>query len=104
MESSDRGRRSRRNGRLRIYCFGIAMDALTLACEILTVAVIDEDVYDDIFANLVNANSEGTVIATVPFEEHTVRRLLSGKPHALAPAAAGCADLAWRHRQTLLGK
>jgi hypothetical protein len=96
--------KARQDGQLRIYCFGIAMDALTLACEILTVAVIDEDVYDSVFAKLVNSNSEGTVIATVPFEEHTVRQLLAGKPHVLAPAAAGCVELAWRHRQTVLGE
>jgi transcriptional regulator with XRE-family HTH domain len=93
---------ARQDGRLRIYCFGIAIDALTLACEILTVAVIDEDVYDDVFAKLVETNSEGTIVTTVPFEEHTVRQLLAGKQHALAPAAAGCIDLAWQHRSTLL--
>ena len=61
--------------------------------------VIDEQVYDDVFAGLVGANAEGRVAAaTVPFEEHTVRRLLSGHPHALAPAAAVCIQLAWQHR------
>jgi transcriptional regulator with XRE-family HTH domain len=97
--------RARRSGQLRIYCLGLALDALTLAGEILTVAVIDADVYDDVFADLVAANSEGTVAATsVPFEEHTLRRLLSGRPHALAPAAAGCIDLAWQHRHIVLGR
>lgn len=96
---------ARQDGRLRIYCFGVAFDALTLACEVLTVAVIDEEVYDDVFADMVQANNEGTVAATtVPFEEHTVRRLLAGRPHALAPAAAGCIQLAWEHRRLVLGE
>jgi hypothetical protein len=92
--------RARQDGRLRIFCFGIAMDALTLACELLTVTVID----DDVFAKQVPSNSEGSVIATVPFEEHTVRQLLSGTQHMLAPAAAGCIELAWQHRHTVLGE
>lgn len=95
---------ARRSGRLRIMCLGLALDALSLVCEVLTVAVIDEDVYDDIFDGLVEANAEGTVAAkTVPFEEHTVRRLLSGGDRfALAPAAAGCMMLAWQHRDVVL--
>jgi transcriptional regulator with XRE-family HTH domain len=97
--------RARRDGTLQIYCFGLALDALTLAGEILTVAVIDEDVYDTVFADLVSANTEGRVAAaTVPFEEHTVRRLLTGKHHALAPAAAGCLALAWKHRDMILAR
>jgi transcriptional regulator with XRE-family HTH domain len=95
---------ARRSGRLRIMCLGLALDALSLVCEVLTVAVIDEDVYDDVFDRLVEANAEGTVAAkTVPFEEHTVRRLLSGDDRfALAPAAAGCMMLAWEHRDVVL--
>ena len=94
---------ARQDGSLRIYCFGLALDALTLAGEILTVAVIDEDVYDNVFADLVNANTEGRVAAaTVPFEEHTVRQLLSGQRYALAPAAVGCIQLAWQHRREIL--
>jgi hypothetical protein len=94
---------ARQAGRLRIYCFGVALDALTLACEVLTVAVIDDDVYDSVFADMVETNAEGTVAAaTVPFEEHTVRRLLAGHPRALAPGAAGCIQLAWQHRKTIL--
>lgn len=94
---------ARRNGSLRIFCFGLALDALTLAGEILTVAVIDDDVYDNVFADLVQTNAEGRVAAsTVPFEEHTVHQLLSGHRYALAPAAAGCIQLAWQHRHEIL--
>ena len=95
--------RARRDGRVRVYCLGFGLDALTLVGEILTVAVFDADVYDQLFGAMVASNSEGTVAATeVPFEEHTVRRLLSGRPHALAPAAAGCLELAWQHRDVVL--
>lgn len=95
---------ARRDGRVQVYCLGFGLDALTLVGEILTVAVFDADVYDQLFGDMVTSNSEGTVAAAeVPFEEHTVRRLLSGRPHALAAAAAGCLELAWQHRDVILG-
>ncbi len=94
-------------GSLRTYCFGIGLDPLTLAGEILTVAIIDEDAYDSIFKDLVAANSEGSIVAASPslsdgitFNEENVRRLLDQEP--LAPAAAACLDLAWRHRGLLI--
>jgi transcriptional regulator with XRE-family HTH domain len=90
-------------GQVRAFCLGIGLDALTLAGEILSVVVIDEEVYDAVFADMVSTNTEGNVAAaTVPFEEHTIRRLLSGHPYALAPAAAGCIDLAWQHRDRIV--
>jgi hypothetical protein len=95
---------ARADGRLRVYSLGVAVDALTLAVELLTVAVVDADTYDELFDGIVERNDEGTVASTtVPFEEHTVRRLLDRKRHALAPAAAGCIQLAWEHRGVLLG-
>jgi transcriptional regulator with XRE-family HTH domain len=92
-----------RDGRIAVHCLGIAVDALTLAVEVLTVAVFDGTVYDEVFADMVDRNDEGVIVGTtVPFEEHTVRRLLDRSAHALAPAAAGCIRLAWDHRRVLL--
>jgi hypothetical protein len=94
---------ARRDGQIKIYCLGIAVDALTLAVEILTVAVFEADVYDQVLADLVEQNDEGTVVAKpVPFEEHTINRLLSSDEYSLAPAAAACLNLAWDHRKTVL--
>ena len=99
---------ARRDGKVRPYCFGIGLDPLTLAGEILSVVVIDADVYDSVFAGMVSRNSEGSVIAGhgsenagVEFTETNVRRLLENEP--LASAAAACLDLAWQHRGLLLG-
>jgi hypothetical protein len=98
---------ARRSGKLRIVCFGIGLDPLTLAGEILAAAVIDGDVFDDIFRELVSANAEGALVtsgthvaAGIPFEHRNVERLLTCEP--MAPAAAGCLELAWRHRDALL--
>lgn len=93
---------------VRAYCFGIALDALTLVGEILTVVVIDAEVFDEVFLDLVSANSEGTVtrgddpsVVGLPFTAEGIRTLLA--PEALAPAAAGCIALAWRYREQILG-
>lgn len=98
---------ARAQGLVRAYCFGVALDALTLVGEILTVVVIDSEVFDEVFLDLVGANSEGTVtrgddprVVGLPFTADVVGRLLASEP--LAPAAAGCIALTWRHRERIL--
>ena len=101
--------RAKDAGSLTISYLGTALDALTLATEILTVAVIDADTYDDVFAALVEDNTEGRIVRhgqanpspAIPFAEPVVRQLLDDG--RLAPAAAGCLRLAWEHRHQLLG-
>jgi hypothetical protein len=102
--------RARQDGDVRVYCLGVALDALTLWGEILTVAVFDGPAYDRLFADMVDANDEGTVVRTgrlkpssaLPFTRHMLDELAgSGR---LAPAAAGCLELAWQHRRTILGR
>jgi transcriptional regulator with XRE-family HTH domain len=98
---------ARRAGKLRIVCFGIGLDPLTLAGEILAAAVFDADAYDEIFGAMVTANAEGTLVTArdgstvgIPFEQRNIERLLTSEP--MAPAAASCLELAWRHRAVLL--
>jgi hypothetical protein len=87
----------------------VGLDPLTLWGEILTVAVFDDEVFDELFSGLVVANDEGVVLTTatpgrpahgVPFVEERVAQLLGSEP--MAPAAAACLALAWRDRETLL--
>jgi transcriptional regulator with XRE-family HTH domain len=97
---------ARREGKLRVSCLGVGLDPLTLWGEILTVAVFDDDAFDEIFQGLVAANDEGTVVGVqgagrgIPFSQERVYQLLDREP--LAPAAAACLALAWRHRATIL--
>jgi transcriptional regulator with XRE-family HTH domain len=100
---------ARREGRVRVSCFGMGLDALTLFSEILTVVVIDADAFDSMFAEMVRSNAEGSVVSAgpghpvtegIPFTYATLRRLVDSEP--LAPAAAACLELAWRHREQLL--
>ncbi|MBX6388389.1 MAG: helix-turn-helix transcriptional regulator [Frankia sp.] len=100
---------ARRDGRIRVSCFGVGLDALTLFGEILTVLVIEAETFDHLFAEMVRSNAEGSVVSAgpdrdategIPFTHATIRRLIETEP--IAPAAAACLELAWRHRELLL--
>ncbi|WP_233574166.1 helix-turn-helix domain-containing protein [Amycolatopsis panacis] len=57
-------------GDIRVWYLGLTLDALTLCGDILTVAVIEPDLYDTMFANAVSSNSEGAVSTrALPFEQ-----------------------------------
>jgi transcriptional regulator with XRE-family HTH domain len=96
----------RRDGSITAWSAGLALDPLTLAGEILTILVIDADVFDDIFAGLVSRNSEGDVLpgtdgsVGVPWRRDSVFRLLAEQP--LAPAASGLIEYAWQHQDEFL--
>jgi transcriptional regulator with XRE-family HTH domain len=99
---------ARRDERIRVWHLGVGLDPLTLAGEILTVLVIDADVFDQVFADVVAWNSEGDVVfgddgsVGVPWRRDAVYRLLATEP--LAPAAQACIELAWEHQDLLLGQ
>lgn len=95
-------------GTLVPFVLGLGLDALTLAATILTVVVIDDDVFNRAFGSATRYNEEGEIVAIgdgrasegVPFTKDSVHRLLSSEPMA-APGAA-CLALAWRHRDRIL--
>jgi transcriptional regulator with XRE-family HTH domain len=100
---------AREAGRLRALCLGVGVDPLTLAGEILTVVVIDDDVFGEVFADLVRGNSEGAVVSAgrtrrvgegIPFTYESLERLVTREP--IAPAASACLQLAWTNRDALL--
>jgi hypothetical protein len=99
---------ARRDGQIRVWYLGTGLDPLTLAGEILTVLVIDADIFDQVFADVVARNSEGDIVfgadgsIGVPWRRDTVYRLLATEP--LAPAAQACVELAWDHQDLLLGQ
>jgi transcriptional regulator with XRE-family HTH domain len=95
-------------GAFHVYFFGIGLDPITLCGEMLSVAVIDAEAFDQLFAGLVTTNQEGNLVtasrtspaAGIPFTDEAIRRLLDHEP--LAAPAAACLQLAWRHRTLLL--
>jgi hypothetical protein len=89
------------DGRARVYCLGITLDALTLCADLLTVAVFEPDLYDDLFRDSVDTNDEGAIpVRAVPFEGHTIARLR--EVEQLSPGAAAAIHLAWDHRKVIL--
>ncbi len=89
------------DGRIRVHCLGITLDALTLSADLLTVAVIEPSLYDTMFAAAVDENSEGRIpVRIIPFEGNTLARLRG--MGCLSPGAAAALELTWRHREQLL--
>jgi hypothetical protein len=103
--------RARAEGKASAVCLGVGVDALTLAATILTVVILDAEVFDELFADAVQVNAEGLTLfgedgdssgKGIEFSERNVTRLLEHEPMA-APGAA-CLTLAWRNRIALLGR
>jgi len=88
-------------GQVRVWCLGLGTDPLTYATDLLTVAVIDSDVFDALFAQNSRRNAEGIVLAAREFAAHVIDRTVTGEP--LQAAGAALLRLAWRHRETLGG-
>ncbi len=98
---------ARAAGTLRVHCVGLGVDPLTLATDLLTVAVFDSAVFDVLFRDLVSANAEGRVVtengsAAIPFTADTVARFTGGA-EPMQTAGAALLRLAWQHRRALLG-
>lgn len=95
---------ARTAGRIRVSCLGIGIDALNYVGDVLTVAVFDADVFDDIFHGMVQQNDEGDVAgehghAAFNFDGTTIQQLLTTEP--FAPSGAACVHLAWKHHKAL---
>lgn len=98
---------ARADGSLSTFVLGVGVDALTLSTNILTVAIIDDDLFTEVFGRAVRCNEEGEIVAVgggtptegVPFTEAAVRRMLDSEP--MAETGAACLALAWQHRQAL---
>jgi hypothetical protein len=100
---------ARRAGTLRVYWLGLGADPLSLAVDMLSVAVFEASLFDAVFAGLVSANSEGRLITAedatgstlgIPFTAATIDRFTTAEP--MQPAGAALLRRAWQHRTTLL--
>ncbi|MGP3950980.1 helix-turn-helix domain-containing protein [Streptomyces sp. 7N604] len=102
---------ARREGRLKVFCFGIGIDALTLAATIPSALVIDDEVFDQLFGEIAESNAEGVTVTHwdgqdtsegIPFTHQNITRFISNEP--MAPPGAACLALAWKHREILLAR
>ena len=86
---------ARAQGRVTVHCLGLGVDPLTLALDVLTVAVFDDAAFDELFGGfggLVTVNAEGRV---------TRARLDATAPSPMQPAGAAALALTRRHRAAL---
>lgn len=99
---------ARASGGVRVYALGVGIGALDFWAGLETVAVFEADVFDQLFADLVRANDEGSVLRIgralpsvhVPLTEPVVDDLwATGR---LAPETAFTLRTALEHRTTLL--
>ncbi len=88
---------ARRAGTLRVFWLGLGADPLTLATDLLTVAVLDAGLFDATFAGLVRANDEGRIVTGdgaaraavgTPFRAVTIERFTAAEP--MQPPAPRC--------------
>jgi hypothetical protein len=93
---------AREAGKLRVYCLGLGVDPLSLAVDILTVAVFDSDLFDTTFGRLVTVNAEGRIVGgqnagaapRIPFTGEIIQRL-DGRTEPVQAAGAAVLQLAW---------
>lgn len=95
--------RARAEGGLRIWHYGLVMEPLELGAIQLTVAVVDDEVFDRLFSDLVETNDEGRVIGRdgrtdMPFTGEAIDRL----DPRLSASALTLLHLAWHDRKLLL--
>ncbi len=88
-------------GQARAWCLGLGTDPLTYATDLLTVAVIDSDVFDALFSTNLRRNAEGEILTAREFAAHVIDRTVTGEP--MQAAGAALLRLAWQHRDTLGG-
>ncbi|GAA1291487.1 hypothetical protein GCM10009634_43820 [Saccharothrix xinjiangensis] len=95
--------RARAEGRFRLWHYGLVMDPLTLGPSQRTVAVVDGEVFDFLFTNMVTTNDEGRVVGEggrtdMPFTAEAIDRL---EPR-ISASSLTLLRLAWRDRHQLL--
>jgi hypothetical protein len=87
-------------GQIRACCLGLGTDPLTYATDLLTVVVIDGEMFDDLFSLTPRRNAEGSVLAAQEFTAPVIDRVLTRD--RLQAAGAALLRLAWRHRDLIL--
>ncbi|MEU4556656.1 hypothetical protein [Micromonospora violae] len=95
---------ARDDGRLTVQVLGLGLDPLTWKPELLTVCIIDAEVFDAVFKNMVRKGPEGTLVVGregqgLPFDQETVN--LYANHVNTRRGASSCLNLAWRHRKLL---
>ncbi|MBV9093075.1 MAG: hypothetical protein JO132_04230 [Streptosporangiaceae bacterium] len=86
-------------GQVRVWCLGLGADPLSYATDLLTVAVVDAEVFDDVLGGGPPHFAEGRVLAPRKFTAGVIEHVVTREP--VQAAAAAVLRLAWRHRACL---
>ena len=78
------------HGQIQVWCLGLGVDPLTYATDLLTVAVIDSRLFDELFSLAPRANAEGSVLAAREFAAHVIDRVFTASP-SRPPGPPSCA-------------
>jgi hypothetical protein len=87
------------SGRIRAWCLGLGVDPLSFATDLLTVVVIDGELFGELFGDDVRCNAEGRVLAAREFTASVVEQTVAGQP--MQAAGAALLRLACTHRDAL---
>ncbi|MEU5642826.1 XRE family transcriptional regulator [Streptomyces milbemycinicus] len=102
---------ARASGAVSVHWLGLGVDPLTFVIDMLTVLVLDAEIFDELFQDLAATNDEGHLVGVedgtgrsmgVPFRADHIERLTTVEP--MQPAGAALLRLAWLHRDALLGR
>jgi hypothetical protein len=94
-------------GLIGVWCLGLGVDPLTHATDLLTVAVIVGQVFDELFSlaspgPAPQGNAEGSVLRARAFTADIIEHVVACEP--VQAAGAAVLRLAWTHRDFLLGR
>jgi hypothetical protein len=100
---------AKEEGRVRAFYLGLASNPLSLGSDLLTVVVLDDDIFDSAFRTMGRSNTEGVIVDELPdspnvgltFDQETIDQLIAEE--RVAPSSAACLHLAWQHRTQLIG-
>lgn len=89
-------------GSVRCWVLGLGLDPLNWKPELMTVCVLDSNVFDTVFEEMVERNDEGEMLVGpqdkgLKFDEATVN--LYARAAHTAPSTKACLLLAWQHRE-----
>ena len=82
------------HGRIRVWSLGLGADPLTYATDLLTVAMIDSRVFDELRSLSPRSDAEGSVLAAQEFAAHVIDRIVDQGP--VQAAGAAVLRLTWR--------
>ncbi len=89
------------DGTIRCWVLGLGLDPLNWKPELMTVCVLDSQVFDTVFQEMVERNDEGEMLGGpqgkgLKFDRATVT--LYATAAQTAPSTKACLLLAWEHR------